>query len=496
MKILPGNAQNIGRRQDQQDEFWFSDIGDTAFVSHGGVLAIVADGMGGLEKGGEASRLAARTFGQSYLGKAPAQPIPEALQIALERANLAVCKLSKSVDDFSNVGTTLVAAAIARDGLHWIAVGDSRLYLFRRGELTRFTTDHNYSEVLRGKVGQGQLSLAEAERDPDWNSLTSYLGMAKFEEVDRNLRPFPLEAGDWILLCSDGLHGILGDREIAGELHGNPQDAADRLIQRVLALNHPRQDNVTIAIMSYEPSGTAAGGGRNPKGWPFFGQRPGILIGTAALAVALLGAFAYWDWNRPSPSGETAAAEKKALPLPANSSRHAAPPASSGTDASPELPETPSDDSGKTMDSETEAGRKEIETLMETARQRKKENHLSKSGGALETYEKVLELDPNYSPAQKGIDVIRAELRQREAEARDKGDIAKAKEYAEGAQRAEAALSRNAKIIKEQEAKSKTRKPQPTDSDAGEKAETSQPSEPEGSPAGKGKAVPATRPGG
>jgi serine/threonine protein phosphatase PrpC len=397
MKILPGNAQNIGRRKDQQDASWFSDIDNAAFVAHGGVLAIVADGMGGLEKGGEASHLAARAFGQRYLAKPASQSIPGALREALDAANDAVCALSRSVDDCNNVGTTLVAAAIARDALHWVSVGDSRLYLFRRGELTQLTSDHNYSEVLQREVSSGRMSPEEALRHPDRNALTSYLGMPDLEEIDSNLRPFPLEPGDWILLCSDGLHGVLSEREIAAELHGNPQEAADRLIQQTLARQHPNQDNTTVAIMSYTPAGVAkirtGHGGMLPLGaWPRIPLLPRsrrlAWLAIGALVVLLLG-VGYWGTRHfARPGGTTPQATP--LPLP-------------GQPAAPV-----SRDSRGQPAAAGQPVRQRIEELLVQAEQDIEKSRLASPPGenAFDKYNEVLRLDPNNGAARQGIERI------------------------------------------------------------------------------------------
>src|SRR5580704_14039646 len=87
MSFLPGNAQHIGARSSQQDSFGFGDPDDEAFLAHGGFVAVVCDGMGGMEHGDIASRLAVRAFLEAYQRKIPSESIPEALERSVREAN-------------------------------------------------------------------------------------------------------------------------------------------------------------------------------------------------------------------------------------------------------------------------------------------------------------------------------------------------------------------------------------------------------------------------
>src|SRR5271154_3661002 len=128
MRFAAGNAQNIGARPQQQDAFGFSDPSDRAFVTHGGFLGVVADGVGGLTHGSEASQSAVRAFLQAYRLKSPAEPIREALARSLRAANTAVLRVA-SAPSAEGAGTTLIAAVLHGQSLYWISAGDSRIYL-------------------------------------------------------------------------------------------------------------------------------------------------------------------------------------------------------------------------------------------------------------------------------------------------------------------------------------------------------------------------------
>lgn len=257
MHLLPGNAQWIGQRDEQQDAFAFAHVAEDTFRGHGGVLAVVADGMGGLANGAEASRLAVKTFIAAYDEKTADEPIPDALLRAIEAANQAVWRLACDSDGEGNVGPTLVAAVIRGPQLFWVGAGDSRLYLYRAAgrTLTCCTPDHNLFSDLMPAVRDGQMSRQEALDHPDAGALTSFLGMKQVPKVDRNLRPL-LESGDRILLCSDGLYGTVADNELAAALGGEPHAAAETLLDQVKTRDEPRQDNTTIVILGCEEQET------------------------------------------------------------------------------------------------------------------------------------------------------------------------------------------------------------------------------------------------
>lgn len=264
--IQPGNAQHIGNRKDQQDAFGFTDLEDTSSVKHIGCLAIVADGMGGLNFGDLASRLAVHVFLREYMKKNMEETPKDALMRSLLAANRAVYEMACEKNMENETGTTLVAAVVNDNALYWISVGDSRLYLFRNGQMTLLTRDHYYFKVLSRKVRKGFITLEEAENHPDRLTLSSYLGLENLPEIDHNLRPFPLEPGDRLVLCSDGLYGSLTEEEMATSLsQSSPQKCAEALVEMAIAKKIPYQDNATVAILSLEEGDHKNTKGRSPN---------------------------------------------------------------------------------------------------------------------------------------------------------------------------------------------------------------------------------------
>lgn len=252
LPVIPGNAQHIGARSEQQDSFGFSHFDDAQFVRHAGVLCVVADGMGGLALGRDSSNAAVQTFLATYAEKEPDEEIARVLDRALHAANRAVNRQAAQAGVEGEAGTTLAAVVIFQGRLYRVSAGDSRIYLFRDGALHQITTDYNYGRVLDRMVEKGDISGKEAASHPSRAALTSYLGKAEVDEYDRPSDP-PLELlpGDRVLLASDGLFGFLPEDAIAQLMQGDPQHAAEALVQATLSRNSPYQDNITVAILGY-----------------------------------------------------------------------------------------------------------------------------------------------------------------------------------------------------------------------------------------------------
>jgi serine/threonine protein phosphatase PrpC len=251
MQLRPGNAQWIGRREDQEDAFGFA--GCAPDGGQDGGLVVLADGIGGLPQGGMASRLAVERVLAAYEGRHPDESPPATLRRALGAANQAVYDLA--CRGGGEMGTTLVAALVQGEHLYWVSVGDSRLYLYRGadGSIIQCTQDHNYRGELLAQVAQGTLTREAAATTPDGDALTSFVGMAEIALVDCNLRPLTLVPGDRVLLCSDGVYGVLSADEMAAALGQEAQAGAAALIAAVKAKALDRQDNATAALMACGP---------------------------------------------------------------------------------------------------------------------------------------------------------------------------------------------------------------------------------------------------
>jgi len=251
--VVPGNAQHIGARSEQQDSFGFSAFDDAEFVKHAGVLSVVADGMGGLALGKDSSAAAVQTFLATYAAKESDEKIAAVLDRSLHAANRAVNRRAAEAGVEGEAGTTLVAVVIHEGDLYRVSVGDSRIYLFRQGELRQITTDYNYGRVLDKMVAKGDMSSEEAASHPSRAALTSYLGKAEVEEYDQpSDPPIVLLPGDKVVLASDGLFGFLPEKDMAPLMTAEPQQAAEALVQATVALQSPYQDNITVAVLGFD----------------------------------------------------------------------------------------------------------------------------------------------------------------------------------------------------------------------------------------------------
>lgn len=209
-------------------------------------LFVVCDGMGGHRAGDQASKLASISIRDFFIREKDRTDYEALLREGVEAANKAVYEKSQTAEAYYNMGTTLVACLVVK-GVAYIAhVGDSRLYLWRRGALQQVTEDHSLVQKL---VKQGLITPEEAKNHPDRSTLTRAVGTEPGLEVESD--QCVLEEGDRILLCSDGLTTMLTDAEIkaAMEESDRAREACETLVQR--ALDRGGLDNITITLFEY-----------------------------------------------------------------------------------------------------------------------------------------------------------------------------------------------------------------------------------------------------
>jgi protein phosphatase len=150
------------------------------------------------------------------------------------------------------MGSTLVGASFSTSGLEWVSVGDSPLFLFRRGEIALLNEDHSLAPELDRLVSEGRLTEEEARRDPRRHMLRSAVTGEDIDLIDVSRRPLALEAGDYVVLASDGI-ATLDTGELARVIQGYGADGAaavaSAIIRAIEAVREPYQDNATVLVV-------------------------------------------------------------------------------------------------------------------------------------------------------------------------------------------------------------------------------------------------------
>jgi PPM family protein phosphatase len=216
----------------------------------GGSFAVLADGMGGHAGGALASRLVCERFlSTAVMAEGDAQV---RLIAALHAANEAIAGKVTDNPLLSGMGSTLIGAAFGPGGIQWVSVGDSPLYLFRRGEVAVLNEDHSLAPELDRMVAEGRLTPDEARKDPRRHMLRSAVTGDEIDLVDISRSPLALERDDYIVLASDGVETLEPD-EIARIIQGYARDGAlavaTAIIRAVEALREPQQDNATVLVV-------------------------------------------------------------------------------------------------------------------------------------------------------------------------------------------------------------------------------------------------------
>ena len=242
MPVRVGAASDVGlKRSQNEDRFaiWEAE-GPEAAVR--GVLLVVADGMGGAQAGEVASQLAVECVLKTY--REGANGILDDLEHAVETANHVIHEHSRAHPELRGMGTTCTAVVVSGDAAFFAHVGDSRAYRVRGGEILQLTADHSLVAQL---VEHRHLTPEQAKVDPRRNVVTRSVGVGAEVEVDAVRVDEPLQPGDTLVICSDGLHTLVEDAEIAGLASG--PDVVNACAQLVaLANERGGNDNITVVL--------------------------------------------------------------------------------------------------------------------------------------------------------------------------------------------------------------------------------------------------------
>ena len=227
-------------RETNQDALEYGTLNNTA------QYAVVCDGMGGANGGNIASKIAVEVIGSRIRdGYHESSSVEHLLTSAMATANAGVYDRAQREEALNGMGTTVVAVIICEHTAYISHVGDSRLYLYREGNLRQITRDHS---VVQELVESGQITAEEARSHPRKNYITRAVGVVseeygEYDELD-------LLSGDRLVLCTDGLTNELMAEHMRGPLGLPAEDAVEALIRA--ALNNGGKDNITVALMDID----------------------------------------------------------------------------------------------------------------------------------------------------------------------------------------------------------------------------------------------------
>ena len=236
-------ASSIGGRDSQQDSLYVGEKGQE-------ILAVVCDGMGGMNGGERASELAVQKLAEAFFTQ-NITDIPAFYRDMANKMDDAVYLLNDGGKPLG-AGTTIVSVLIRDGNLYWLSVGDSKIYIYRRGQMICPVVEHNYRMILNKMLASGKINRDTYNKElPKAEALVSYLGLGGLVHIDINQNPFVLEPGDQILLCSDGLYKSLDEEEILEilDLKMSLDVKSKTLIDKALNYGGPRQDNTSIILL-------------------------------------------------------------------------------------------------------------------------------------------------------------------------------------------------------------------------------------------------------
>ncbi|MCM1155460.1 MAG: protein phosphatase 2C domain-containing protein [Roseburia sp.] len=240
-----GKLHEQGERSGQQDCFGVSD--ESLMQTHG-LLAVVADGMGGLADGDKVSTAAVESILDQFLlyqGKGtPEQILLMLVQKAVESVNelLGAGGVGKS-------GSTLVMGLLRDSRLAFVSVGDSRICLYRHGLLMQLNREHIYRNKLALDAVNGETTLQDIYGDSRGSGLISFLGMGVIQYIDFPAEPLRVIPGDKLLFMSDGIYNALDHEELIRCLNAEPEEAAKRIQEAIQEKAYTNQDNYTAIII-------------------------------------------------------------------------------------------------------------------------------------------------------------------------------------------------------------------------------------------------------
>lgn len=249
--VTIGRASDPGQQREENQDYCAYFAPEDGILHKKGILMALADGMGGHSGGAVASKTAVDVLMEEYY-RDGSPDIPESLNRAFLKANEVVIAKGEGDEALRGMGSTLTAVVLKKDKIYYAHVGDSRGYIIHKNRITQFTEDHS---LVAGLVKAGYISEKEAETHPDRNIITRAIGIKPDLKVDVSRLSHKAQKGQYILLCCDGLHGVVSEDEILETVktYQDPDILCEKLVDK--ANEHGGPDNITVLIARLENAG-------------------------------------------------------------------------------------------------------------------------------------------------------------------------------------------------------------------------------------------------
>lgn len=384
-RFIIANRTDVGKAREANEDSMVT------FDSPNGRVVAVCDGMGGQAAGDVASRLACDIITDILTNNKFESPT-EAITRACVAANQGILHRAAQNPELEGMGATCVMAVIKDDAVYYGWVGDSRIYYIADGRITQITRDQSYVQQL---VDSGQISAAEAEVHPFKNEITNALGLPSMTPPQLCAVPLSPAPDSVVLLCSDGLSGMVDNdtiRDIVSDSSLSLQKRADKLIDKANA--NGGQDNITVQLIQFGKSASA--GHRRPGLLPAAGSKM-MIWGSLALAVVIAGiVIGYFLSDGKSDTG--ARAEEK-TPVEVRDTRKT----DSEKNVSPEA--SPAKEVTVTHKSRQEPARKEARKAVDKTKETfgVEKNRKNTTGTGAKTKEQLVEKPSQQDPGDNSI---------------------------------------------------------------------------------------------
>ena len=219
------------------------------------LLTVLTDGMGGANAGDFASETVLREvvgYCAEFNFEDGIDEAPKVLDFAMKAANQAMAKAIDKDESLDGMGCTLLATLMTKDKLYWLSVGDSPLYLYRKGKMEQINEDHSMVPLIKQLIDEGKLKPEAVFTHPHRNALRSVMGGCEVDLIDCPRKALQLRPGDIVVVASDGIQS-LSENSICSVIEKNYHlDAAaisEKLITAVEDVKRPRQDNTSVNVI-------------------------------------------------------------------------------------------------------------------------------------------------------------------------------------------------------------------------------------------------------